>query len=127
MVVGWRGTLYAWGEKFLPCDNYHRLPLKIEIERGESFKSGRSCITGKVQKELVKATEWATGSMRAMGMSYAANAMHLRAPSQAGLKLLCKRCRKRFKGQGYCFCLGDDVSPAIFIEENTSKHKTSGG
>ena len=51
MVVGWRGTLYAWVEKVLPCDEHHRLLSKIEIERGKSFKRERSCITGKVQKE----------------------------------------------------------------------------
>ena len=35
LVVGWRGKLYGWVENFLPHDEYHRLRLKIELERGE--------------------------------------------------------------------------------------------
>lgn len=38
LVVGWRGKLYGWVESFLPHNEYHRLRLRIELERGEIVK-----------------------------------------------------------------------------------------
>lgn len=50
LVAGWRDNLYGWGRNFLPCDQCHRLRVKIRFEREEIFKRKWSCSECKFRK-----------------------------------------------------------------------------